>query len=84
MTNQEAIDYLMDPTGKGLEAHEEAVAMAVSALRNQPRPGHWIECGAYANLFTSMYTCSVCGRHGDGTPYCPNCGAKMGEDDGSD
>ncbi len=77
MTNQEAIDYLMDPTDKGLEAHEEAVAMAVEALRNQPRSGRWIDCGVQANLFTSMYTCSVCGRHGDGTPYCPYCGAKM-------
>lgn len=44
MTNQEAIDYLMDPAGKGLEAHEEAVAMAVmSAPVVDAIPIEWIE-----------------------------------------
>ena len=26
----------------------------------------------------------LCGRHGDGTPYCPYCGAKMGEENKND
>ena len=34
MTNQEAIDYLLDPIGKR-EQHDEAVALAVLALKKQ-------------------------------------------------
>ena len=33
MTREEAIDYLKDPIGKGLEAHEEAVELAVESLK---------------------------------------------------
>ena len=34
MTNQEAIDYLIDPIGKR-EQHDEAIALAISALQEQ-------------------------------------------------
>ena len=34
MTEQEAIDYLLDPIGKR-EQHDEAIALAVSALKKQ-------------------------------------------------
>ena len=26
------------------------------------------------------YTCSVCGSHGEGTLFCPHCGAEMEDD----
>ena len=31
--------------------------------------------------FWERYTCSACGKHADNTEYCPNCGARMDEDD---
>lgn len=40
MTRQEAIDYLLDPIGKGLKAHDEAISMAVEALKAQ----EWVPC----------------------------------------
>lgn len=27
--------------------------------------------------FWDRYTCSVCGKESDDTPYCPYCGSKM-------
>ena len=35
MTNEEAIEYLKDPIGKR-EQHDEAINMAIEALRNFP------------------------------------------------
>lgn len=31
--------------------------------------------------FWARYTCSECGTHWDDTLYCPNCGARMDEDE---
>lgn len=29
--------------------------------------------------YANNYYCSECGKNGNHTPYCPNCGAKMDE-----
>ena len=73
----------------------EALDMAIKALEQQPKTGHWIEKDDFDG--DTHYDCSECGESFcliDGTPtdnlynYCPNCGAKMiepqereGEDD---
>lgn len=54
-----------------------------------PKPGHWIfmtvedDPSDPAGLFQHRYKCSVCGdwqTYGT-TDFCPNCGAKMREED---
>lgn len=64
----------------------EALDIAIKALEQQPKTGHWIE-KEDCNL-DIYYDCSECGESFcliDGTPtdnlynYCPNCGAKMVE-----
>ena len=55
--------------------------MAIKALEQEPKTGHWINTG---NYYTGAYEtidyvkCSCCGaeslEEGD---YCPNCGAEM-------
>ena len=73
----------------------EALDLAIKALEQQPKTGHWIEKDGFDG--DTYYDCSECGESFcliDGTPtdnlynYCPNCGAKMvelqeseGEDD---
>ena len=39
--------------------------------------GEWIDADPNGHLY--RFTCSLCGKTklGRGTPYCPNCGAKM-------
>ena len=64
----------------------EAYEMAIKALEQEPKTGHWIECDGWDG--DVYYECSVCSEPFvliDGTPtdnlynYCPNCGAKMVE-----
>lgn len=63
--------------------YQEAKAMAIQALEQQPKIGYWITSGEY---YTGAYesinyvNCSCC--HVDSLEegnYCPNCGAKMEE-----
>ncbi len=81
MTREEAINFLkgyLDEevyTEKCRNAHE----MAIKALEQEPKTGHWI--GEPNNWLR----CSECGKHYphtsiykiQGSNYCPNCGAKM-------
>lgn len=88
MTKSEAIKVL-----NMVEAHGSLVIkakdMAIKALEQEPKTGHWIITSDY---LTTAYgsvdyvKCSCCGEdsleEGD---YCPNCGAKMeGEEDEDD
>ena len=60
---------------------------ALALLKSEPKRGRWVE---EEDVFgDTTYVCSVCGEPWtliEGTPaennmyYCPNCGAKMGED----
>jgi rRNA maturation endonuclease Nob1 len=79
MTNKEAIeviklalaqvewDYPMD--------YAVAFDMAIKALEQEPKTGHWKDIPKYTDI---AWECSECGRfttlkHN----YCPMCGAKM-------
>ena len=67
----------------------DALDMAIKALEQEPRVGHWIYDYEYSNWFDVTYKCSCCKRtiivpyeaknevYKD-YPYC-HCGAKMAE-----
>lgn len=58
-----------------------ALKMAIKALEQEPKTGHWIE----VTNGRGGHECNICHeyapsyRNGDDhlTKYCPNCGAKM-------
>ena len=57
------------------EEIEECLKMAIKALEQEPRKGHWNDIPKYKDI---AWQCSECGhfttmKHN----YCPNCGAKM-------
>ena len=52
----------------------------VNRLDSVDRRGKWVKVyGEHISMGHRPWTlaCSECGRLGNGTPYCPNCGAKM-------
>lgn len=68
----------------------EALDMAIKALEQQPKTGKWIEEDVFDGEL--VYRCSECGEPfwlENGTPkdneynFCPKCGAKMAESEGS-
>ena len=90
MTNKEAKAILEnDLTGhvEGNNSFMDAFWMAVDALSQEPKTGHWIAQDIY-NCHTD-FKCSECGyihsfMHLYGKPtadytYCPYCGARMVE-----
>ena len=62
---------------------DEALGMAIKALDQEPKTGHWIE----VTNGRGGHECDICHKYApsyqDGdeylTNYCPNCGAKMTE-----
>lgn len=83
MTRKEAARYfkrhidLYCVTGICREAEE----MAIKALEQEPKTGHWIKVHPLQADDEGAYMCSCC-EVGDwnlkGTEnFCPNCGAKM-------
>ena len=43
--------------------------------------GEWVDkSGAVVYPFWDRFTCSVCGKSADASPYCPNCGAMMSQE----
>ena len=54
---------------------------AIALLKAEPKRGSWIISD------NGEWACSECGFEPtvyEGTPFCPNCGAKMEADDGND
>ena len=94
MTNQEAIDILkcdISADKQGIEyCHDEvgieALDMAIKALEQEPKTGHWkgkeLINPEYIHQDRKIIVCSECnfgmiqGILGY-TNYCPNCGAIM-------
>lgn len=60
-----------------------ALDIAIKALEQQPKTGHWIEVIDEIDSFgnkTWHHECSICGNTNSGWgeyKYCPNCGARM-------
>ena len=92
MTNEtarreiESLDYyLQNHTDDYSEESHTAMMMAVKALEQEPKTGHWIDTGSESFEFHRVYKCSECGNTEIEYPericrhfrYCPNCGAKM-------
>lgn len=77
MTREEAIEQLkvyrtcMSVDGAEVEAYN----MAIQALGQEPKTGHWIE---HFDESGKWYECDQCHTDwGGSVNYCPNCGAKM-------
>lgn len=83
MTNEEAIEICRNIMPHRGTPVFEALDLAIKALEQQPKTGHWIEKEDY-NL-DIYYECSECGAdyciEGDILihKYCPNCGCEMTE-----
>ena len=78
MTRKEAVNILEnDLTGfvEGTPIFMDAFWMAVDALKQEPKTGHWKRIGKRGEY---AYICSQCNHESiyNGN-FCPNCGADM-------
>ena len=88
-TNEDAIKMLkskMDGSVDTSYEWVETVRLAINALEQQPKTGHWIaDVDKWGDIVTTVngYRCDKCNTFNtDKDNYCPNCGAKMeGEDE---
>lgn len=92
MTREEAIKILKEieypVNGDNKEYRDMAFDMAVKALEQKPKTGHWIKYGM-PRCGEQHYQCTACkyyvnfGQWGElytkEFKYCPNCGVKMEE-----
>jgi DNA-directed RNA polymerase subunit RPC12/RpoP len=98
MTQEEAIKLLNNITSYcdfedeygdmiDSEPYYEAVELAIKALEQQSKTGHWEQ---YGDSWEDKFKCSECGKEqpkilcgeriiGHWSDYCPNCGARMAE-----
>lgn len=54
--------------------------MAIKALSQEQKTGHWIITCKIRAIGSSIKTCSICNKQAlEISKYCPNCGAKMVE-----
>lgn len=85
MTEEEAISLLTQVhkilvnCNSWLESTHEplnmAFDMAIKAIKQKPKTGHWIRTDKYESYW---YRCSECCRGSDDlSDYCPGCGARM-------
>ena len=89
MTREEAIKVLNSSLELSyFDITKEALTMAIEALEQpEQKKGEWILCEnpIYSSFRISgadPYLCTVCYMKNDRqTKYCPNCGAKMEEEE---
>ena len=84
MTREEALDIFKCLAWHDLRPSEEEIEMAFKVLSDKPS-GKWIEHSHERGLDWefSAYECSNCHEwFDDDSNYCPNCGAKMVEEQG--
>ncbi len=78
MTNEIAIKAIQDFIGwfKEDSLIRKALEMAIKALSQEPKTGHWMK----SNIGGAK-VCSVCNAHMglSSFKFCPSCGAKMQE-----
>lgn len=88
MTRKEAINRLYDAKDGYKEyLTDDAIDLAIKALEQEPRKGHWIEYSWNDNgLARWGLECDKChkkykygGEIWNNPNYCPNCGARMTE-----
>lgn len=96
MTREEAINIISqmikDEEGFLSDNTVEAHKMAIEALEQEPKTGHWIRIAGGSRI--DDYRCDCCNNNPpmkqiikrgtwgwDFTDFCPNCGAKMKEGD---
>lgn len=76
MTREEAIKILKAGNNRKCTISEyfEAYNMAIQALEQKPKTGHWMK----SNIGGAK-VCSVCNAHMglSSFKFCPSCGAKM-------
>ena len=84
MTKETIIKDLQNGIDFGFCPRKESLKIAIKALEQEPKTGHWIKDKEALGYWISE--CSVCSHiyHGDEkliyTPnYCPNCGCHMVE-----
>lgn len=91
MTKEEAIDLLDNLIGFVEDNHgsdyDEALKIAIEALEQNPKTGHWIYLKNERKSVVQAYKCSVCGWEIDSCRglmqdtgyrlFCEHCGAKM-------
>lgn len=86
MTREEAILCLKGMKNYARDTFTEqtdwqtSLDMAIQALEQEPKTGHWIKDNPFLKPYCSECGKSCIGLHGfDYTvsEYCPNCGAKM-------
>jgi rubrerythrin len=85
MTREQALKLLADARYaddlQGNNDLQTAHIMAMEALEQEPKNGHWIAEKIYPPLSDAqitVYRCSCCDLHfGCVSNYCPNCGARM-------
>ena len=85
MTREKAIEWFTMLKEKFVNTvYEKYLEMAIKALEQKPKIGHWkrISMDKYVQHAMAYYRCSECGKDIIGEHnYCPNCGAKMKEGD---
>ena len=68
-------------TGDDWSKEHEARDMAIKALEQEPKTGHWIMTEhLQGGIKETWYECSECGWNNAlviPRKYCPNCGCKM-------
>lgn len=84
MTREEAIKFLeLDKESRGKCFISDAIDMAIKALDQEPKTGHWIIVEELHGEWegTKKYACDKCGEKVGvfKSNYCPNCGARMVE-----
>lgn len=79
MTREEAVKILKGAIKKPNTKDGylgQALDMAIKALEQQPKTGHWIDVEILDSAL--WHECSECGEtEFYATDYCPNCGARM-------
>lgn len=81
MTREEALNILHNASVYHPD-YLDALNMALKALEQEPKTGHWEMCEDADGIYG---VCDICGtdadftHYGEAYPYCPNCGAKMVE-----
>ena len=89
MTREESIKRLQEVKVWAKDDDLTVVDMAIEALKQpEQKKGEWILCEnpIYSSFRISdadPYLCTVCNmKNHRQTKYCPNCGARMVEEDG--